>query len=169
MVDKLLHFFGIFCQTFPTWLLDLLVITHSEVMSILQNFAEGLLGSLHPFLQLSRETHRSWFSFFLSLISMFIRYFYFSKLMNTFQVLLPHLCQKLACQMSDSCVFLWYCWSSSVFPLVVAVILSQSCLQGLRGGWWAPWHGVDAVLFDGFQLPGESWLAISWVTCHCSV
>lgn len=58
-------------------------------MSILQNFAEGLLGSLHPFLQLSRETQRSWFSFFLSLISMFIRYFFFSDLMNTFQVLLP--------------------------------------------------------------------------------
>lgn len=58
MGDKLLHLFGIFVRHFP---LVFLVITYSEVMSILQNFA-GLLGSLHPFLQLNRETHRSWFS-----------------------------------------------------------------------------------------------------------
>lgn len=53
MGDKLPNLFGIFVGHFT---LDFSVITHSEVMSILQNFAEGLLGHLHPFLQLNRET-----------------------------------------------------------------------------------------------------------------
>lgn len=143
MGDKLLHLFGIFVRHFP---LVFLVITYSEVMSILQNFA-GLLGSLHPFFAVKqRNTQELVFSFFLSLSSIFIHYFYSSELMNTFQVLLPHLCQKLACQMSDSCVFLWHCWSSSVFPLVVAVVLSQSCLQGLHWGDEPHGTGVGLVL-----------------------
>lgn len=140
-------------------------------MSILQNFAEGLLGSLHPFLQLSRETHRSWFSFFLSLISMFIRYFYFSELMNTFQVLLPHLCQKLACQMSDSCLPLVLleqlcfppgCCCYSVTVLLAGAAWGVMSPMALVRGWCCliRWLPATRGVLAGHQLSDMSLLCV---------
>lgn len=103
----------------------------------------------------------------------FVRVCFFSpELMNVFEMLLPHPCKKVACQMLDSYVFLLHCWSGLTFcpwllllhsltVLLAGAVQRVMCLTTLVLGW--------CCLVDGFQLRMESSLVIIRVAYDCCI